>query len=240
MEKVRARKRFKSVDELYIPNKGRGILKKGKDNNLDSQHAQTGNAGDVRGDGKVELRDVGGRNAGFSQNSKRNQSARQNVHVPRSSVPAASTGPTVSPTSTFWTSCPHCKMQYQYLQKYQNDQLKCQKCNGLFKTRGHLQYSNSSELSGEFNVNKRNNSVKQPVTSMQPAPPVSTLGGSSQQITVFDAKRVAHIHDFELKEELETKLSRDVSLSQASVPKRRNPVFDYATEAWLEERKRAA
>ncbi|XP_073396532.1 uncharacterized protein [Physcomitrium patens] len=43
--------------------------------------------------------------------------------------PGPGTGaPAPHPSLTFWTSCPECRMQYQYLRTYLNYQLLCQKC----------------------------------------------------------------------------------------------------------------
>ncbi len=41
--------------------------------------------------------------------------------------------PPPHPSLTFWTACPDCRMQYQYLQIYLNLQLRCQKCNKTFE-----------------------------------------------------------------------------------------------------------
>jgi hypothetical protein len=46
---------------------------------------------------------------------------------------SAGSGPQAPhPSLTFWTSCPLCRMQYQYLRTYLNFQLLCQKCNKPF------------------------------------------------------------------------------------------------------------
>ncbi|KAL2651131.1 hypothetical protein R1flu_019259 [Riccia fluitans] len=59
----------------------------------------------------------------------------QNVHftTPFHVTPGA--GPAPAPAPTFWTSCPRCKMQYQYLRTYEDYQLQCHKCKELFKAR---------------------------------------------------------------------------------------------------------
>ncbi|CAK9870853.1 unnamed protein product [Sphagnum jensenii] len=41
--------------------------------------------------------------------------------------------PPPHPSLTFWTACPDCCMQYQYLRIYLNLQLRCQKCNKTFE-----------------------------------------------------------------------------------------------------------
>jgi curved DNA-binding protein CbpA len=41
--------------------------------------------------------------------------------------------PPPHPSLTFWTACPDCRMQYQYLRIYLNLQLRCQKCNKTFE-----------------------------------------------------------------------------------------------------------
>ncbi|KAG6544745.1 hypothetical protein Mapa_013771 [Marchantia paleacea] len=59
--------------------------------------------------------------------------SQQNAHFPTAYHGAA--GPQPAPSSTFWTSCPRCKMQYQYLRTYENYQLQCHKCKEVFKAR---------------------------------------------------------------------------------------------------------
>lgn len=56
-----------------------------------------------------------------------------NAHFPAAYHGAA--GPQPAPSSTFWTSCPRCKMQYQYLRTYENYQLQCHECKEVFKAR---------------------------------------------------------------------------------------------------------
>jgi curved DNA-binding protein CbpA len=41
--------------------------------------------------------------------------------------------PPPHPSLTFWTACPDCRMQYQYLRIHLNLQLRCQKCNKTFE-----------------------------------------------------------------------------------------------------------
>ncbi|KAL2651133.1 hypothetical protein R1flu_019261 [Riccia fluitans] len=59
---------------------------------------------------------------------KQSQAAKQNVLC---AMPSA--GPAASPSLTFWTSCPGCKMQYEYSRTYKNYQLQCSKCKKVFK-----------------------------------------------------------------------------------------------------------
>lgn len=47
-------------------------------------------------------------------------------------APPAPGPQTPHPSLTFWTSCPLCRMQYQYLRMYLNFKLLCQKCNEPF------------------------------------------------------------------------------------------------------------
>jgi curved DNA-binding protein CbpA len=67
------------------------------------------------------------------------------THVSQAKAQGAQTGgtwattrgvpppPPPHPSLTFWTACPDCRMQYQYLRIYLNLQLRCQKCNKTFE-----------------------------------------------------------------------------------------------------------
>ncbi|CAM6090523.1 unnamed protein product [Calypogeia fissa] len=60
--------------------------------------------------------------------------------VPPSHNPAQSHSHHTSHTAhgggtTFWTACPNCKMQYQYMRTYENFQLQCPKCKNVFLAR---------------------------------------------------------------------------------------------------------
>ncbi|CAM6007284.1 unnamed protein product [Sphagnum balticum] len=51
----------------------------------------------------------------------------------RATTRGVPTPPPPHPSLTFWTACPDCRMQYQYLRIYLNLQLRCQKCNKTFE-----------------------------------------------------------------------------------------------------------
>jgi len=62
----------------------------------------------------------------------------------RAGGPHAATGGMPAPSSlTFWTACPECHMQYQYLRTYLNFQVQCQKCHKHFEAKEMM--SNGSQ-----------------------------------------------------------------------------------------------
>ncbi|KAL3700572.1 hypothetical protein R1sor_018594 [Riccia sorocarpa] len=122
-------------------------------------------------------------------------------------TPGGGPGPAPAPASTFWTSCPRCKMQYQYLRTYENYQLQCHKCKELFKAcdikAGYAwapyqqqpprQDFNFAKMSAGFSATNgfMNGAFQNAFPPKQPVPPAASAGVFPQQFTPAAAAAAA-------------------------------------------------
>ncbi|CAK9256280.1 unnamed protein product [Sphagnum jensenii] len=84
------------------------------------------------------------------------------------------THPNAPPSNlTFWTTCPVCRMQYQYLRTYLNFQLLCQKCNKPFRAKDMYAPPQNGANVHTWTHSSYDYSGKGPAATVPPAPSFS-------------------------------------------------------------------